>query len=98
MTSDHAGSSTATDREGDPKFRNVIEEDGEDSLSEGTGTIESTESAFLRARDIPAEEVESALGYRMNVLEGRMNEVSVEDEDMADAEGEPASEVEAVES
>ena len=94
---DHAGSSTATDREADPKFRDAIEEDGGDSLSEGTGTVESTESAFLRARDTPAEEVESALGWRMNVLEGRMNEVSVEDKDMADAEGEPASEVEVVE-
>ena len=97
LTSDHAGSSTATDREADPKFRDVIEEDGEDSVSEGTGTVGSTESAFLRARDTPAEEVESALGWRMNVLEGRMNGVSVEDEDMADAEGEPAGEVEVVE-
>ena len=87
----------ATDREADPKFRDVIEEDGEDSVSEGTGTVGSTESAFLWARDTPAEEVESALGWRMNVLEGRMNGVSVEDEDMADAEGEPASEVEVVE-
>ena len=68
LTSDQSGSSTATDRAADSKFRNGVEEDGDDSFSEGTGTIGSTESAFLRARDVPAEEMESALGWRMNVL------------------------------
>ena len=57
-------------------------------------TLGSTESTFLKARDIPGEEIKSALAWRVNALQGQMNEVSVEDADMADAEGEPASDAE----
>ena len=67
----------------------------DDSLSEGSATtLGSTESAFLKVREIPGEEIKSALAWGVNALEGHMNEVSVEDTDMADAEGEPASDTE----
>ena len=85
-------SSTATDCAEDSRFRVTNEEDN--SLSEGsTATLGSTKSAFLKARDIPGEEMKSALAWRVNALRGQMNEVSVKDADMVDAEGEPASDV-----
>lgn len=72
-----------------------IETEGTVSSEDSNGTLGSSEETFLRDRDVPSEEVESALGWRMEALEGRLNQVSVEeDDDMADAEGEPAGNAE----
>ena len=83
------------------RFRDSNADSGKEleSNADSIGTLSSSDSAFLRIRNIPAEETESALTARMTALQGHLSEVSVEedrDDDMKDAEGDPASDVEAV--
>ena len=64
----------------------------------GNYPLAPSDTAFLRIRNIPAEEVELALSARMTALRGRLSDVSVKEDcngNMKDAEGEPASDVEA---
>ena len=92
MTSDPVISSQA---EGS-RFRDSAVDSGKESNTDSIGTLGSSDMAFLRIRNVPAEEVESALTARMTAL-GRLNGGSAEedhDDDMKDAEGEPASDAE----
>ena len=64
----------------------------------GNYPLAPSDTAFLKIRNILAEEVELALSARMTALWGRLSDVSVKEDcngDMKDAEGEPASDVEA---
>jgi hypothetical protein len=73
------------------------DDSGEESVTGSIGTLGSSESTFLRVRDVPAEEMVDALSWRMSILGERAIRVSLEeDDDMADAEGEPADAVEVV--
>lgn len=90
------GSSNGNAEAGSSRYRSSTIDSGEESAPESISTLASTESSFLRIRNTPAEEVESAASWRIQALRGKLNKVSVEeDDDMEDAEGEPASETEA---